>query len=466
MVLNFKNFWESSNADHRVFLIEGNRQLSYRQLFANSDALFSNLERGTVAIFCNKNIATVTAYMGCLRNGLIPLLIDASSTPAAVDRILNAYEPRYLFGPKNIIQNSYRKIETFEGYSLYEKDLNLNQVISDELALLLGTSGSTGDPKFVRLSYKSLSTCTHSINEYLEMDMSRRCISLLPFQYSYGLSVLNSVAASRSSMVLTNLSVLESDLWAIISELSVTDISGVPFMFEIMQRMNFEPRVLENLRCVTQAGGRLDPKITKRMIQKFSPHGIKYFTMYGQTEASPRISYVPYDKTIEKIGSVGIPISCGSAYIAETGLPVGEGELVYSGPNVALGYAKSAGDLALGDEFNGKLKTGDQGRIDEDGFIYITGRRKRFVKLQGVSVNLDHIESVLHGKGINCVVIGKENALVVCYVKTNDLDISAIMSENFSLHSTNFRTELVDAIPYNSNGKPDYLLLQNKFLVK
>lgn len=464
MALNSKNFWESGRNDNTTFLIDGTRKLSYEQVFAKSDALFSDLQRGTVAIFCEKNVGTVSAYIGCLRNGLIPLLIDASSKPAAVERILYAYQPRYMFGPNYIGEQHYRPIKTFEGCVLYEKKLRCDQVISDELALLLGTSGSTGDPKFVRLSYKSLSSCTNSINEYLGMERSRRCISLLPFQYSYGLSVLNSVAASRASMVLTNLSVLDKDLWAIISEQCVTDISAVPFMFEIMQRINFTPSVLENLQCVTQAGGRLDPKITKRMIQKFAPHDIKYFTMYGQTEASPRISYVPCDQAIEKIGSVGVPISCGNAYIAETGRPVGEGELVFTGSNVALGYAESVRDLALGDKFNGKLKTGDQVRIDEDGFIYIIGRRKRFVKLQGVSVNLDHVESVLKANDIDCLVIGKENKLVVCHAETKGFDINAIMNENFSLHTSNIRTEQIDTIPYNSNGKPDYLLLQNKFL--
>lgn len=464
MALNFKKFWESSSIDDSVFLIEGTRKLSYRQVFSKSDTLFGGLERGTVAIFCQKNVATIMAYMGCLRNGLIPLLVDASLKIAAVDRILSAYQPRYLFGPKSITRKHYSQIEIFDEYALFEKRSKSNQVISEELALLLGTSGSTGDPKFVRLSYQSLSSCTHSINEYLGMDTSRRCISLLPFQYSYGLSVLNCVAASRGSMVVTSVSVLDSQLWKIIPELRVTDISAVPFMFEIIQRLDFEPDVLESLRCVTQAGGRLDPRVTERMIRKFKPHGIKYFTMYGQTEASPRIAYLPCDKALEKLGSVGVPISCGSAYIEETGRPFGVGELVYRGPNVALGYAESARDLALGDEFNGELKTGDQVRIDEEGYIYIIGRRKRNVKLQGVSVNLDHVESVLNGNGINCVVTGEENTLLICHLEHNELDIRAVVQKNFSIHTSNIRMQLLDSIPYNANGKPDYLLLQNKFL--
>ncbi len=466
MALSFKYFWEDcyDTKDNNTFLIEENRELSYKEVFDNADALFHDLERGTIALLCDKNVPTVTAYIGALRNDLVPIMLDTEAKKAAIDRIITAYKPKYLFTKNDRVNRGYTRVAIFEDYALLKRDAELIQSISDELALLLATSGSTGDPKFVRLSNQSLNSCTHSINAYLEMNSSRRCISLLPFHYSYGLSVLNSVISARASIVLSNLSVLDKGLWRLIPTLGITDLSGVPFMFEIIQRSTLDNDVLDSLRCMTQAGGRLDPKITRRMIQKLEPHGIKYYTMYGQTEASPRISYLPCERAIDKLGSVGIPLPGGSVYIAETGLPRGEGELVYRGPNVALGYAKSADDLSLGDEFKGELNTGDQVNIDADGFIYIVGRRKRFIKLQGVSVNLDHVELVLKDHGIPCVVIGKENRLVVCCSEYEYGKVRTAIEEHFSFHVSNLRIQKIGQMPYNSNGKLDYQSLQLKFL--
>ena len=466
MALNFKYFWENcyDAEDNNIFLIKGDRELSYTEVFNNADALFHNLERGTIAVLCDKNVSTVTAYLGALRNNLVTIMLDSEAKEAAIDRIITAYKPKYLFILDDRIREGYTRIALFENYALLRRDTDLIQSISDELALLLATSGSTGDPKFVRLSHQSLNSCTFSINEYLEMNSSRRCISLLPFHYSYGLSVLNSVVATRASMVLSDFSVLDKGLWELIPRLGITDLSGVPFMFEIIQRSTLNNDVVKSLHCMTQAGGRLDPKITKRMIQKLKPYGIKYYTMYGQTEASPRISYLPIERSIEKLGSVGVPIPYGSVYIAETGLPRGEGELVYRGPNVALGYAKSADDLALGDEFRGELNTGDQVNIDAEGFIYIVGRIKRFIKLQGVSVNLDHVELVLKDHGITCAVIGKENRLVVCYLENDNSTVRICIEEHFSFHMSNVRIQKIEGMPYNSNGKLDYKSLQLEFL--
>ncbi|MEJ2682669.1 MAG: AMP-binding protein [Gammaproteobacteria bacterium] len=334
----------------------------------------------------------------------------------------------------------------------------------DELSLLLPTSGSTGDPKCVRLSEQNLSSCVKAVCEYLKMNADRRSVSLLPLHYSFGLSILHNALNSRSRFVLTDLSVLDREFWTLMAQEKVTDFSGVPFIYEILRRMPIPIEVMNHLRCVTQAGGRLQPKITQYFVQLFAAAGVDYFTMYGQTEASPRIAYLAPEFALRKLGSVGVPITCGQALIAETLEPQGEGELFYKGSNVCLGYAHSFENLSCGDEFRGALKTGDQVRIDEDGFITIVGRRKRFVKVKGVSVNLDHLESMLKSKNIHCSVVGKEDKVVICYKETTEHALQSIMKANFNFHPSTVKYIELQLIPLNSSGKTDYQRLSEAYL--
>ncbi len=466
MTLNSKRFWQSqgSDEDARVFLIEDGFEQSYAQVFANGDALMAGCKRGLVAILCDKSAATVTAYFGALRNGLVPLLLDADAKPAALNRIFAAYRPDYVFDPQGRGHEGIETVADLNAATLSASTEQQTPVPHPDNAVLLATSGSTGDPKFVRLSHNSLDTCTRSICDYLGLTHTRRCISLLPLHYSYGLSVLNTAAAARASFVISNHSVLDKDLWRLMAELGVTDLSGVPFIFEMLRRIRVPAEALQALECVTQAGGRLDPKLTRHFREKFGAEGIRFFTMYGQTEASPRISYLPPERAAEKEGSVGVPISCGEALIAETKAASGEGELLYRGTNVALGYAYSREDIARGDEFGGSLLTGDQVRIDDEGFIFIVGRRKRFVKLQGVSVNLDHVENLLKEANLDCIVVGRENLIIVCHLENMAEEITAVVAENFAFHPTTFRLQEVDTLTMNSNGKPDYAALSAQFL--
>ena len=460
-------FWRDRNQgqDANTFLIQGDVRHTYSDVFHAGDALFLGIGRSTVAILCEKSFETIVAYIGALRNDLVPLMIDAGIRPAAFSHLLQTYKPQHIFAPNTHGKLAgYHKIQTFGNCALYCQNTQINVVLHSGLAVLLPTSGSTGDPKCVRLSAKNINTCTISVCEYLRIDSRRIAISALPFHYSYGLSVLHNVLHSRGQLVLTEASVLDRIFWNILEKSGVTDFSGVPFMFELIQRMQLSQKVLDTLVCVTQAGGHLDSKISEKLYQKFTAANIGYYTMYGQTEASPRISYMPPEYAVEKNGSVGIPVSCGHVYIPSATSKNPEGELVYSGPNVCLGYAWSDADLADGDVFKGILKTGDQATIDADGFITIIGRRKRFVKLQGISINLDHFETTLKGQGVDCIVVGKENQILICHVGDHCDTLSDIIQNNFSIHPSSIKHFQIDTVPMTAAGKPDYMLIIKKYL--
>lgn len=455
-------FWNDRDqaSDARIFLTTQDRAFSYAQVFDLGDKLFKGCGRGVVVMLCDRSPETVAAYVGALRAGLVPLLMDGAAVTAIVERAVQAYCPAYLFNPMGTAPEGFTphaKVGAtgvlFVANQAAEADLH------PDLTLLIPTSGSTGDPKAVRIASRNLQTCTDAICDYLAMTEDRVAVSLLPLHYSYGLSVLHNVMNVRGRIVLTELSVLDRGLFGFCEEQGVTDIAGVPFIFDILRRSRLPEGLARSLVCVTQAGGRLDPKITKHFLERFADTGTRYFTMYGQTEAAPRISYVPPEAGLEKLGSVGVPISCGRVHIDGDG----EGELVYSGSNVSMGYAQGFVDLARGDEFQGILRTGDLATIDADGFITITGRLKRTIKLHGISVNLDHVESVLVSAGIDCLVVGRENRMIVCYCGSDHADVNAAMSHNFFFHPSTIALQEVDLLPRTAVGKPDYVAALNAY---
>ena len=455
-------FWHSrpGNADNNIFLLDDSGQLTYREFFEICDRLFLSLSHGVVAIICDKDRETVIGYVGALRAGLVPLLLDSTAEGASLLRLIDRYEAEYLWARQGITPTGYEILSRFDNQILWKRrSPSRAGAISPDLVALIPTSGSTGDPKAVRLSQQNLTSVTSCIADYLSLDETRRAVSLLPLQYSYGLSVLNAIMEARGSYVITDLSPVQRDFWDLVLVRGVTDFSAVPFVFDTIKRMQFSQDILDQLVCVTQAGGHLSPAVTKHFRTLFAPHDISYFTMYGATEASPRIAYLHPDDAEAKHGSVGKPISIGTVTLEGATADASEGELVYQGPNVCLGYATAREDLAKSDDFAGILRTGDMARIDDDGFIYITGRLKRFVKIHGVSVNLEHVENVIRDGGFDCHLSGREDIISVVSQQDYGEQILHFAKKRFTFHPSVWRSVVVDQIPRTSSDKVDYASL-------
>src|SRR5262249_3843249 len=192
----------------------------------------------------------------------------------------------------------------------------------------------------------------------------------------------------------------------------------------------------------------------RQMHQLANERGFKFFVMYGQTEATARISYVPFEQLGEKIGSIGVAIPNGSLEVeAETG------ELVYRGPNVMLGYAEGIHDLAKGDGLGGVLQTGDLARQDEDGFVYITGRLKRFLKLFGKRFNLDEVEQIVQRRfGFPVACFGHDDLLMVAIEsgEENVPSVTAKVRETFNLPKDAIQVQAVATLSRTARGKICY----------
>jgi acyl-CoA synthetase (AMP-forming)/AMP-acid ligase II len=323
--------------------------------------------------------------------------------------------------------------------------------VHPDLALLLTTSGSTGNPKLVRLSRTAVLTNAEQIAEVLGIDGDDVAITTLPLFYSYGMSVLNSHLIRGATVVLERTGIMQRTFWNAAVDHQVTSMAFVPSQYEMLRRLRFDPAKYPALRTLTQAGGRLRTERVTEFADKMATVGGKLFVMYGQTEAGPRMATLPADRLADKLGSVGKALPGGEFRIEDD-------EVVYHGPNVMMGYAESGADLAKGDEQGGVLRTGDLGRLDDEGFLFITGRLKRMAKVFGVRINLDDVE-----KNFPVAAVAGDDQLIVFTENVDEDEAKGLRSkiaEWLGTHHTGVVVHRIEALPLLPNGKTDYRALE------
>ena len=273
--------------------------------------------------------------------------------------------------------------------------------------------------------------------------------------YSYGLSVINSHLSKGATILLTDKTYAQREFWNFLREQQATSMSGVPYTWEMLRRLRFFRMDLPSVKTMTQAGGKLNAEIAKEYIYNAAASGKRFIVMYGQTEATARMSYLPWSAAQEKYASIGIAIPGGEFSLAE------DGELIYCGPNVSMGYAECAEDLSKGDENHGLLHTGDMARVDVDGFYYITGRKKRFVKIWGNRCNLDAVEQIVKQITSSCAVAGVDDQITVFVTQERlEKDVKDLLASKTGLNSKAFAVRVIDAIPVKDSGKLDYQAMQ------
>lgn len=287
-------------------------------------------------------------------------------------------------------------------------------LLHPDLALLLSTSGSTSSPKLVRLSHDNLLSNARGIAHSLGLGAEDRGITSLPLHYTYGLSVLHSHLAVGGSVALTDQSVLDQGFWDVV-DAGVTTLAVVPHMIELAETTGVLDRPHPSLRLITQAGGRMGPERVARTTALGRTHGWGLSLMYGQTEATARITVQHPDITVGSPGTVGRPLPETTITI-DTRVPeadreAGTGEIVVRGPGVMLGYADHPDDLALGRMVT-ELRTGDLGGW-RDGLLQIVGRRSGFVKVLGLRIDLGRVEAALERSGLVACVTGDDTGLRV-----------------------------------------------------
>ena len=418
--------------------------LSYRELASRVDAMALRLGpvRRLVALAGANDLDSLVAYLAALVGGH-PLILLPEDKPAALETLVAAYDPDVVLRPDG------------GATVLEERRSGTKHELHPDLALLLSTSGSTGSPKLVRLSHANLQSNAESIAEYLGIGSTDRAVTTLPMSYCYGLSVINSHLLRGAGIVLTELSVVDPCFWELFRNRGATSFAAVPYTFELLERVGFADMDLPSLRYVTQAGGRLAPEQVRSYAEQGRRKGWDLFVMYGQTEATARMAYLPPALSTTVPGAIGVPVP-GGEFRIDPVPGLADGELVYTGPNVMLGYAQSPADLAAGRTIS-ELRTGDLARKHPAGVYEVVGRRSRFVKIVGLRVDLGQVERILADLGVRAASAGTDEGLVVAIEGDHDTRLlGKVLAQGLGLPRAALAIHAVEHLPRLATGKLDY----------
>ena len=450
---------DTANPENIAFVDDKNQILTYGELIKFIQTISILLPpRSLVFILGDNTTAVASFFCACIENEWVPLLLNKDIDADLLQTYLDKYKPNAIFSSKE--QSSEKNVLfQWEDYNLYSYS-DQTHLLYEELSLLLPTSGSTGSPKLVRHSYRNLSFSAKSVSEFYNLTSNDVGLALLPIYYTMGLSIITSHLQVGAKVVLTNYPLTDRNFWNVLKEQAITVLTGVPYTFEVLFKMRFERVVLPSLRIITQGGGKLSENLWTSLVNYAESKNVEFFATYGQTEGTARMAYLDPSKAASKLGSIGKAIPGGTLEIwdQENNLITTteqEGELVYKGGNVTLGYAETIADLHLGDNRNGILKTGDVVKRDSEGFIFIVGRMKRFLKIYGLRISLDETELLIKNKfGVDCYAAGDDTILKI-YITDETLlsEIKAWLSNTINLFHQAIEIIYIEEIKRNSSGK-------------
>lgn len=443
--------------------VEGNT-LSYKDLFDFSNLFYSQINKRTlIFIFSENTLGSVAGYVAALETKIVPLLLNTGTEETLREALILKYQPEYFWLPESMTSEfDGEVIFKAYGYVLLKTGLNA-PLLYEDLSLLLPTSGSTGSPKLVRHSYNNILANARNVGKVFEITSSDRALAMLPMYYTMGLSVITSYLYGGATVLLFNGSLTDAVFWKFLKTQQATILTGVPYSFEILSKLRFTRMDLPDLKIITQGGGKLNPTLFNEFADYATRTGKKFIATYGQTEGTARMAYLPAEFAQSKVGSIGKAIPEGRLYLVdENGEEITQadtpGEMVYSGPNVTLGYAFSGEDLSKNDERKGVLPTGDIAVTDADGFFYIVGRISRFLKLYGLRIGLDDIEQlILQTFGVETVCTGTDEKMKI-YITNQEMIavITDFVIQKTGLYHQAFEVLFIPQIPRNEVGKVIY----------
>jgi acyl-CoA synthetase (AMP-forming)/AMP-acid ligase II len=437
--------------------------VTYGELLAGSKALEKYLEpRALVFALCRNAEESLAGYLACLRAKAPVLLLHHTIDRSLLDRLIEAYGPAHLYVPsdRTDLRDSGKEIHRVGSYVLLVSQKRASFEAHPEIAVLMSTSGSTGSPKLVKLSARNLNENAKAIAQYMDIEASDRAITTMPMSYAYGLSIINSHLIRGAALILTELSMVERPFWDLLSSGGATNFGGVPYSYKLLRRLKLGEMPISGIRFISQAGGRLEPELARELAEICSSRGIRFFMMYGQTEATARMAFLPPELASSQAGSIGRAIPGGELWIEDeggnrVGAPDVVGELVYRGPNVCLGYATGRADLERGDENGGVLRTGDLARRATDGLYFLVGRKSRFAKVFGQRISLDEVEGLCERLGHECACLGAEDLLKIFTTsgESRAAELRGELSRIMRIHPSALRLVSVESIPRSGAGK-------------
>lgn len=459
----FLNLDRHNHQDLAVVDDSGNKA-TYEDLLSFTNVFSKQISsRSLIFILSENTLGALAAYVAALSSGIVPLILSVNTERDLLHNLFKIYQPEYIWVPDHHQWNDdHRNIFQAYGFRLIKTDYKSCRM-HDELALLLPTSGSTGSPKLVRHSYRNVEENAKNVADFFELSPAEKPIAVLPMHYTMGLSVVTSHLYAGSCILLMKSNLTDKKFWNFIKEHEATSFTGVPFSFEVLYKLRFFRMKLPHLNLLSQGGGKMSSDLFAAFANYAEESGKRFIATYGQTEGTARMAYLPANMAKEKNCSIGKAIPNGSfSLVDEDGNEISEmeasGQLVYRGPNVTLGYAQKPQDLLFGDVNKGVLYTGDVARRDADGYYYVLGRLKRFLKIYGSRVSLDEIEQLISARfNIECLCTGSDEKMKITITDPNlKNDVLTFITDKTGIFQQAIEIHLVDIIPKNEAGKPIY----------
>ena len=436
---------------------DSGRSVTYGDICDFSQEFAKHLpQRSLIFLLSENRIGSLLGYTAALSNRIVPLVIGANIEEGLYNHLYELYQPEYLWMPESKAEGKEVIFTAWE-YCLV-KTGNQSTPMYEDLSLLLPTSGSTGSPKLVRHSYRNIEANADNVRRLFKLDGREKAMAILPMHYTMGLSVIASHLLAGATLLLSGRSLLDKGFWATLKE--ATSFTGVPYSYEILTKMRFTRMDFPNLKVITQGGGKLTEAMWNTLTEYARDKGKQFIATYGQSECTARMAYLPAEMALDKVCSIGIAEPGGQLSIVddngnESFEGEAQGEMMYRGENVTLGYATCREDLLKGDENHGIMHTGDLARRDADGCYFIIGRLKRFLKIFGLRIGLDEVERMIKAEyKTDCYCKGNDEKLIVLVIAPKLVDVlPAFIEEKTHLFHQKIEVRVVNKILRNEAGK-------------
>ena len=468
--------FNSFNKNNRDLAIvdDKNFKLTYAQTLNETNRIKKEIkQRSLILIISDNSIGFLISYIFCILNNHVAIILDSKTSRENLIKIFKNYQPNFIFlqnESSGIFKKFCKNGLIFFNQRLMKNNFKKKNKLNKDLSLLLPTSGSMGVAKFVKLSKENLKFNTNSIIKYLKIKKNDVAITNLPVGYSYMLSIINSHFEAGGSIITTKYSIIEKKFWEIIKKNKITSFNGVPYTYEILNRIGLKKLKVKSIKYFTQAGGKIEKNLLIKILDFCKKNKLKFFSMYGQTEASPRISYLQPKFSNKKIGSIGKAIPGNKIYLVnkkreKITKPFSEGEIACEGKNVFIGYSKNYKDLINNNNKKFVLYTGDLGYFDNEGFFYITSRVNKVAKIFGYRIDTGALENFMSQKGykIKCLSNNKK-IFIFTEKKYKKETLVTTISKESNLHIDTFELIKLKKFPRTSNNKINYNELNQKYV--
>lgn len=452
---------ENIENDKVALTDEYGRKVTYGQLKNDCGKVMTEIgSRNVLLVITDHTIETVRFYYAIMGSYNVPLLLDEKMNKEFIRNYYELYRPQYIWINKklfSVLENIGETVYESESHIMVKTVFDQYDIYS-ELAILLTTSGSTGNPKTVRISRDNLISNAMATVDALNLQKNDKGILTLPMSYTYGMTICHMAFCTGATLLVTEKPIISREYEEFLVREQVTLLHGVPYVYEMFERIGFLDRLPDSLRAMTMGGGRAKEELHLKMNQIVQANNISFYALYGQTEGTCILTKLLDENIKNEPGCIGVACLGMKAYLS------GEDELVFEGSSVSLGYANGWEDLCKGDDNHGILFTGDIAKIDEQGQIYLCGRKKRFLKLLGKRISLDDIEKNLEDElNLGCVCAGNDSVIKVYIKNTSNIEIDELkkyIAHKYSISLSLVDINYIDEIPRSLQGKIDYGKLQ------